>query len=128
MESLRSKNRNSSWSAGLVLIALGMIFLLQNLAGVSFGNWWALFILIPAAWSFWRAWMLYHEDQHITHRVANAVYGGLFPFLVAMIFLLNLNWGKIWPIFLIVLGIGSMFGLRADDKDEDSSREADNAS
>lgn len=106
-----NRDRNNTWLGGLVLIAIGLIFLIQNFAGISFGNWWALFILIPAVWAFSRAWSLYREDGKITHRVANAVYGGIFPFIVAMIFLLNLDWGRIWPIFLIAAGIGVAFGL-----------------
>lgn len=102
-----------------------MVFLVQNLAGVSFGNWWALFILIPALWSFWRAWTLYGADHGVTRRVAGAVYGGLFPLLIAVIFLVNLDWGTLWPVFLIVLGIGGVFGLRAEDKDKDASSQVD---
>jgi hypothetical protein len=30
--------------------------------------------------------------------------------LLALIFLLDLNWGTIWPIFLIVVGAGVMLG------------------
>jgi hypothetical protein len=115
---MEKNNRNNSWLGGAVLIILGIWFLVQNIAGVSLGNWWALFILLPALWSFWRAWTLYQQDGKITHRVANAVYGGLFPFTIAVIFLFNLNFGKLWPVFLIVLGIGAFFGLRGENEEK----------
>ncbi len=114
-------HRNNSWLGGTILIVLGIWFLVQNIAGVSWGNWWALFILIPAAGSFWRAWTLCQKDGQITHRVANAVYGGLFPFTIVVIFLFNLNFGKLWPVFLIIAGIGAFFGLRAEDEEKASS-------
>lgn len=118
---MERNNRNNSWLGGAVLIGLGIWFLVQNIAGVSLGNWWALFILIPALWSFWRAWTLYQKDGNVTHRVANAVYGGLFPFAIAVIFLFNLNFGKLWPVFLIIVGIGAFFGLRTEDEEKTSS-------
>ena len=118
---MEKTKRTNSWLGGMALILIGIVFLVQNFAGISFGNWWALFILIPALWSFWRAWTLYQKDRHITRSVANAVYGGLFPFTIAVIFLFNLDFGKLWPVFLIIVGIGAFFGLRANDKEEASS-------
>ena len=106
-----NRDRNNTWLGGLALIAVGLVFLVQNFTGIGLGNWWALFILIPALWAFWRAWSLYQEDRHITRRVANTIYGGVFPFIVAMIFLLNLDWGRIWPVFLVAAGVGVVFGL-----------------
>ncbi len=105
-----NSNRNS-WIAGLVLIILGLVFLFQNITGVSFGNWWALFILMPALWAFWSAWGFYQQEGKITQRVANMVYGGMFPFLIAVLFLFSLDWGRLWPLFLILAGVGVVFGL-----------------
>lgn len=115
---MERNNRNNAWIGGLVLIILGVVFLFQNITGIGFGNWWALFILIPALWAFWRAWGLYQEEGKVTRRVANMVYGGLFPFLVAVLFLFNLDWGRLWPVFLIVAGIGVYFGLNAKEDEQ----------
>jgi hypothetical protein len=42
-------NRGASWIGGLALLLLGGLFLLQNLGGFAFmGNWWTIFIFIPA--------------------------------------------------------------------------------
>ncbi len=38
-----------TWVGGAALVLLGVLFLLQNLGLVRLtGNWWALFILVPA--------------------------------------------------------------------------------
>ena len=36
------------WVFGGVLIVAGVFMLLRNMLGLDFGNWWSLFILIPA--------------------------------------------------------------------------------
>lgn len=117
-----NSNRNNM-IAGLVLVILGVVFLFQNITGISFGNWWALFILIPALWAFWNAWGLYQQDGKITQRVANMVYGGMFPFLVAVIFLLNLDWGRLWPLLLILAGVGVVFGLSSQKENPPQDRD-----
>ena len=35
------------WVGGLILIVLGVVFMLQS-AGIMVGNWWTIFIFIPA--------------------------------------------------------------------------------
>ena len=43
------KSRRSSWIGGVILVFLGVLFLLQNIGWLARdGNWWAVFILIPA--------------------------------------------------------------------------------
>jgi hypothetical protein len=103
---MRSSERGG-WIVGLVLIAVGGVFLLQN-AGVPVlvGNWWALFILIPAVAAFTAAWSLYQQDGHFTPRVVGLISGGLVPLTIALIFLFNASFGSAWPILLVVLGAG----------------------
>jgi hypothetical protein len=99
----------SAWIGGVVLILLGVIFLAQNLGGFYLGNWWALFILIPAAGAFGTAWNSYQNaGGQITAAVRGSLFGGLILTLVAGAFLFNLNWGLIWPIFIILAGIGAL--------------------
>ena len=63
---MRSGER-SGWILGLVLIAVGGVFLLQNSGfPVLVGNWWALFILIPAIGAFAAAWTLYQQTGQLT--------------------------------------------------------------
>jgi LiaF transmembrane domain len=102
-------SERNGWILGLVLIALGGVFLLQN-AGlpVLVGNWWALFILIPAVAAFASAWTLYKQDRQFTPRVIGLVTGGLVPLTIALIFLFNFDIAAAWPFLLMVLGAGML--------------------
>ena len=105
---MRSGER-SGWIFGLVLIALGIMFMLQN-AGLPLlvGNWWALFILIPAIAAFSAAWSAYRQSGQLTPRVVELITGGLVPLAIACIFLFNFNFGYAWPLLLVVLGGGML--------------------
>lgn len=104
----RSGERNG-WIFGLVLIAIGGVFLLQNWGlPVLVGNWWALFILIPAIGAFASAWTLYQQTGQFTPRVAGLITGGLVPLTIALIFLFNFDFGSAWPWLLVVLGAGML--------------------
>ncbi len=90
---------------GIFLVGLGVIFLLQNLGFFFVGNWWALFILLGTAAAWGSAWRVYQRNgERITRAVVSPFIGGLFPLAVALIFLLDLNWGTMWPVFLIIAG------------------------
>jgi hypothetical protein len=110
------RREHSGWILGLVLISLGLVFLLQN-AGlpVLVGNWWALFILIPALTAFAAAWTLYEQNGQVTPRVIGLVTVGLVPLTIALIFLFNFDFGSAWPVLLVVLGGGMLLrGTGAD--------------
>lgn len=94
------------WFA-VTLILVGSIFLLQNYAGLEIGNWWALFILIPASASLAAAWAAWRSDMHPA-AVSGPLIGGLIMLSVTAIFLLDLQWSKIWPVFMILVGIGAL--------------------
>jgi hypothetical protein len=101
-----ANTRSGAWIPAVVLIGLGIIFLLQNFGLMRFGNWWAFFILLGTAGAWGSAWRIYQNNgQRITPAVTGAFIGGLFPLFVALVFLFNLNWGAIWPVFLILAGI-----------------------
>jgi hypothetical protein len=98
---------NNSWVVGVVLIALGGLFLLSNfLPGFNLTNWWAVFILIPALFSLNRAWQSYRRNGRLTRGGRSSLIGGLLILTVALIFLLGLNWGVVWPVFIIIAGLG----------------------
>ena len=101
---------NSSWIAGVAIIAVGVIFLLGNFTNFHLDNWWALFILIPGLMTFANAWRARQEDGHWSKRARGSIIGGLAITLVALIFLFNLDWGKIWPVFLILGGVAALLG------------------
>ena len=101
--------RASGWVAGAVLIAVGAVVLLRNLGVIQTTfNWWALFILFPALAAFVSAWNAYREDGGLSRRSRGSAVGGLFILAVALIFLLDLDWGDVWPIFIILAGLAAL--------------------
>jgi len=112
-----STNRNGSIIAGIILIGLGLIFLLQNFGVLCIDNWWALFILLGTAGAWGSAWRIYQNNgQRITQAVTGAFFGGIFPLAVALIFLFNLDWGAVWPVFLIIAGVSVLSRFFVDSK------------
>jgi len=107
----RRHGGSEGWVAGAVLLALGLIFLLNNLGlfSMRLNNWWALFILIPAVGSFSTAYQMYRKNGgHMTEAVRGPLIGGLILTTVTLVFLLGLSWGVIWPVFLIIIGVGAL--------------------
>ena len=92
----------------LVLILIGVFFLARQISGFEFHNWWAFFILIPALSSFGTAYRLWMRSGRFSFGVWSAFYGGLFPLLVAFMFLFDLDWGAFWPLFVILPGFGML--------------------
>ena len=97
---------SNSWF-GIALIALGLLFLVQNYLGYELHNWWALFILIPAIGSFGAAYSLWREHGSSTAAASSLTMGVLFT-AVAAIFLLGLPWGRVWPVFIILAGLAML--------------------
>ncbi|RMG98833.1 MAG: hypothetical protein D6706_06510 [Chloroflexi bacterium] len=93
----------SDWTAGVVLIGLGSLFLLQRLTGFHLHNWWALFLLFPAVGSVGKAWEIYQQHGHWTRKSRQALGGAFFLSSVGVAFLLGIS--EIWPVILIGLGI-----------------------
>ncbi len=99
----------TDWLPGVILITVGVLFLFTNLTGFHLNNWWALFILIPAVKNFGSAWSSYQRHGRLTHSARGSLTGGLILSLVASAFLFSLDWGLVWPFFLIIGGISALF-------------------
>jgi len=94
-----------------VIILLGIIFLLQNMGLVVLGNWWALLLLVPAAGAFFGAWNGYRRTGgHFPPETRGALIGGLVLTVLAVFFLFELDWARLWPVFIIVGGIAALLG------------------
>ena len=97
------------WIAAAILIGVGVVFLLQNMGYAIPGNWWALFLLIPAGFSLAGAWKSYQRNGN---RFGPGMAGSLITALVlialTLVFLfdLDVNWNVIWPALLIIIGLG----------------------
>ncbi len=101
----REARHSGGWIAGLVLIVLGAAFLLQNTGLFYLQNWWALFILIPAAGSLSQAYGFYRMNGRLTRQARSALTSSLFMFAVAFVFLFNINLAFYWPLLLIAAGV-----------------------
>jgi len=100
-----------AWIGGVVLIFLGVVFLAQNMGAPLPKNWWAVFILIPAVASFSSAWTLYRRSGGMmTAGVRGGIVGGAILTLLAISFLIGLNWGRFWPVILILVGAAVLGG------------------
>lgn len=108
-EEKKAKRRDpgSAWF-GMALITLGIIFFAQQLGDFRLNNWWAIFILIPAFSAFGTSFNMWRKSGQFHFGVWSTFYGGLFPLMVALMFFFNLDWGKYWPVFVILPGFGTM--------------------
>ena len=97
-----------AWIGGVILIALGAIFLAQNFGYPLPRNWWALFILLPALGCFGGAWSIYQRQGGMTPAATRMILSGLILVGLAAIFLFGVDLGKFWPVILIALGVGAL--------------------
>lgn len=103
--------RGGAWIGGVILIALGLVFLAQNFGLPMPTNWWALFILIPAFAAFAGAWSIYQRNgNHLTRAVTGAIVSGLILASISIVFLLGYDLGKFWPVILVLIGLGFLTG------------------
>jgi hypothetical protein len=110
----RVSNFGGAWILGVALILVGAVLLLQNL-GIyteSLGNWWALFILIPAAGAFGAAWNSYQRTGGFNEATRASLVGGLILTLITAALLFELRWDIIWPLIIILIGVGALLGSR----------------
>ncbi|MEO0107804.1 MAG: hypothetical protein ABIK62_01345, partial [candidate division WOR-3 bacterium] len=103
----------SIW-VGIVLIVVGVLFILRVAHIISLSNWWALFILIPAFASLGSALdALAQSHGHYTKSVSGGLTGFLFMGTVAALFIFDLDWGRFWPVFIVIAGISVLSGAYA---------------
>lgn len=101
---------------GLAVVLMGVTYLLHQAGWIDIPfNWWALFILMPAVGFLFAAYHTYHRSgNRLT--VALAIQGLLGLTLAALSVSLffgyypPINWGAIWPLFVILVGISILFG------------------
>ena len=121
MEEPQSSNKanqkqSSNLWIGLIFIFGGVAVLLNQLGLLPFElNWWALFIMLPAAGFLSGAYNRFRANDNLfTMDAAFPAMIGLF--LVALSFSLlvgaawNINWSLFWPVIIILIGLGMIFG------------------
>ncbi len=102
------RSGGGAWIVGAVLVAVGAILMMQNLYGLTFNNWWALFILIPAVGCLAAAWRTFQNNGSVftwTLLVPLAI--GLVLLAVTATFLFDyvVNWSIVVPVLLIGFGV-----------------------
>jgi hypothetical protein len=105
-----SRRGEGSWIGGIILIFLGVLFMLQNSGILVGGHWWALFILIPAIAMFAGAYRTYGWAGGFTPVMLGPLCCGVVLTTVSLIFLFGLDFGVVWPVFLILAGLGALVG------------------
>ncbi len=106
----RDDKPKTAWFVGIVLIALGVVFLLENFGYVFSENWWALFIYVGAAAVFANMWREWRHAGWFDSKAAGSLTFGLVLTTVATIFILNLEWDLYWPLILVAVGVGIVGG------------------
>jgi len=96
------------WVAGLILIVLGVVFMLQS-AGIMVGNWWTVFIYIPAGVSFYNTFRAWRRDGRFSASASGSFTGALLLSTVATLLLFDAMtvW---WPMILVAIGTGLIVG------------------
>lgn len=107
-------SRSFEWRLfpALAVIAIGVLFLLGNLGYrldfLYHGNWWAWFVLLAALAPLSRAYELIRANGRLDAEAARSLVSAAFIVLIAALFLLDLDWGVWWPLFVIVAGCGML--------------------
>ena len=96
----------------LVLILIGGGLLANNFLDISFDNWWALFLFVPVAVLSYQVWLDYKGNGRLTSRGIGPLIGSLVLTSMLVTFLFDLDWGQLWPLFLIFGGIATLLGRK----------------
>jgi len=112
IERTENKTRGTSKWGGLVLVALGALLFTLNVVEVSLENWWALFILMPALALFgWGRKIGRGVNGRLPFLARLNFAIGLIILVVAVMFLINLDWSVWWPLMLISPGLALLIAI-----------------
>ncbi len=99
-------------TGAIVLIGLGVFFLLSQYGILDLqGNWWAIFIALPALAMLYSAYNTYRREGHITDEVTRSLSGGIIVGLIAVLAAVD-QWALLLPLLLIVIGVFVALGWR----------------
>lgn len=104
---MRSRTLYSGgWMGGAVLLVFGILLMFQNIGTLPNANWWALFILLPAAGAFTKAFSAYQIAGRLSGQARGSFWAGMILSLISAMFLFNLDWIVLGPVLLILAGAG----------------------
>ena len=102
--------RHGNWHGmpigGLIVLAVGVIFLARNFGLNLPDHWWALFIIVPAAATLVTAARFYRMDGGLSPRVSGTAMGGTLMLAIGIALFVGVNWSFFWPVLLIIVGLG----------------------
>ncbi|MCP4517988.1 MAG: hypothetical protein GY824_22505, partial [Delftia sp.] len=106
----RPAGRAATPITGLVFILVGAFLLARTVFDLNIGawHWWALLILIPAIGSLDDAWRRYRDAGRLNASVRGPLVGSAMLLLLTAIFFFGLSWSATWPLFLIIIGVGTL--------------------
>ena len=112
----RKKNQSSNLWLGLIFVFGGIALIINQLNLLPFElNWWALFIMLPAAGMLNGAYNRFRANDNqfstdigITTLIGLFMVGLSFSLLVGASW--NINWSLLWPAMIILIGLGMIFG------------------
>lgn len=110
------ENPTNRTVGAVILIVLGVLFLFSQMNVLDLtGNWWAIFIAVPAVMMLYNAYMAYNRAGGITQEVRKNVSGGAMVGTTAIVAATG-RWDTLWPLFLIVLGVLALAGFTGSGK------------
>jgi hypothetical protein len=90
---------------GLLLVSLGVLFLGAELGIWTDLRWWALFLIVPGLVKLSAIWADSAQRGESIGIASKGACRSLFLVGLGLIFLFNLDFGVIWPLFFILPGI-----------------------
>lgn len=102
---------------GIMVMLIGIVLLFHALGWLALPtNWWALAILIPVGASAWGAWQRAETVGYWDRAAVTTLATAGFPLAVALIFLFDLDWAVVWPVFPIIAGMVMLAGALTPDE------------
>ncbi|MCP5097460.1 MAG: hypothetical protein GY943_18090 [Chloroflexi bacterium] len=107
-----NQNQNENWGrmGGVFMIAMGGIFLLSQSGIRLFGQSpWVLFAMLPVIGVSIGAWRMYvGNGRKFSRQLFYLLLWGLFPFAYVAAAIFDINASLIWPVAIILMGVGIM--------------------
>ncbi len=116
---MQRKSHNPAVCFGLVLVAIGALFLLANFTdfGAGVGRWWPAILIVVGLVD------LLSNRRRWFRGASTLVIGALF--LGDTLSVWNVRWGLLWPIPLLVIGVAVILGATRGKARRKETRRSD---
>ncbi|MEM8858174.1 MAG: hypothetical protein AAGD96_07630 [Chloroflexota bacterium] len=101
-QSTEQWSKYSQYTGGTVIILMGIGFLLSANFGFSMSYVWPMLFLVSVVFS---AVQIFQDFQAGRDIGLEPIIGAAIMLLIGSAWLLNWNWGNVWPVFLIFGGL-----------------------